>query len=284
MILKTLIANWLREQAKTHVIDTIRDSLEQPVNAASREPSPPCELVVLFASAVEAGGTVDSLKDRVTMHCASHVEHSGGLNRCRTAVIESGHGQQAMATAALEAIQLHHPRWLICAGFASALVPDLRRGHILMATEIVDTSGQSVSVKLHLDQRSLENNRGLHLGRLLTADHLVRSAVERRQLAETHSALACDLESWGAAEACRQAGVRFLSVRIMTEAADDELPPDVETLLHQRTAAAKLGAAAGSVWRRPSVAKDLWRFNEGALKASDRLSRFLSGLLQNLPK
>mgnify|MGYP001580188125 CR=1 FL=1 len=70
----------------------------------------------------------------------------------------------------------------------------------------------------------------------------------------------------------------------MTETVDDQLPADVDRLLHQKTAVAKLGAAAGSVWRRPSVAKDLWRFNEDALKASDRLARFLSGLVKNLPR
>jgi adenosylhomocysteine nucleosidase len=192
-------------------------------------------------------------------------------------------GQVASATAALEAIQLHHPRWLIAAGFASALGPELKRGHVLMANEITDTAGSRIPLDLHLDPSSLQNNPALHIGRLLTIDHLVRSPEERRQLAANHQARACDLESWGAAEACRQAKVRFLAVRIMSETVDDELPVDVEKTLQQKTAAARLGAAAGSVWRRPSVAKDLWRFNEDALKASDRLGRFLSGLVGNLP-
>ena len=283
MMLKSLIANWLREQAQTHVMDVIRDTMEQPAGAKTNEPLTPCEVVMLFATPVEAGGLVDLLRERVTMHCASHAEHAGVLNGCRVATIEAGHGQQAAATAALEAIRFHHPRWMISAGFASALLAELRRGHILMANEVTDTAGQIVPVNLHLDQRSLENNRALHIGRLLTVDHLVRSAAERQQLASAHAAQGCDMETWGAAEACRQAGTRFLSVRIMTETVDDELPPDVERLLQQKSAAAKVGAAAGSVWRRPSVAKDLWRYNEDALKASDRLARFLSGLVQNLP-
>lgn len=284
MMLRTLIANWLREQAQTHVMDVIRDTMEQqPVGNKANEPLPPCEVVVLFATAVEAGGLVDQLRERVTMQCASHAEHAGVLNGCRVATIEAGHGQQVAATAALEAIRFHHPRWVISTGFASALMPELRRGHILMAKEVTDATNQVVPVDLHLEQRSLENNRALHIGRLLTLDHLVRTAAERQQLASDHAALACDLETWGAAEACRQAGSRFLSVRIMTETVTDELPPDVERLLQQKSAAAKVGAAAGSVWRRPSVAKDLWRYNEDALKASDRLARFLAGLVQNLP-
>jgi adenosylhomocysteine nucleosidase len=282
MMLKMLIANWLQQQAQGH-IEAVRQSIEQAADRTPREPPSPCELAILFASSVEAGGMVDRLQDRVTLHCATHVEHAGEVDSLRIAVIESGMGPMASATAALAAIQAHHPRWLLCAGFASALIPELKRGHVLMANEVTDESGSSVTLDLHLDARSLENNPALHVGRLLTVDHLVRAPEERRELALQHAALACDMESFGAAEACRQAKTRFLAVRVMTETVEDQLPEDVEKLLQQKTSAAKLGAAAGSVWRRPSVAKDLWRFNEDALRASDRMARFLSGLVQNLP-
>lgn len=285
MMLKMLISNWLRDQAKQHVFDVIRDGLEQPApGKVAPESVPPADIVLLFASSFESGGTVDALKDRVTFHCASHTEHAGELGGQRVAVVESGHGASAAASAVIAATQLHHPRWVIGTGFSSALIPDLRRGHVLMADEVVDTDGQVVPIPLHLDRASLQNNRGLHLGRLLTLDRLPRTPAEREEAARTHRAVASDLETWGAAEACRQGGQRFLAVRVMTEACDDQLPADVDRLLQQRSAAAKLGATARSVWCRPSVAKDLWRFNEDALKASDRLGRFLTGLVQNLPK
>jgi adenosylhomocysteine nucleosidase len=282
MMLKMLIANWLQEQAKGQ-IESVRESLERMPERTKSGPPVPCEIVILFGSAVEAGGTIDQLKDRVAMQCSSHIEYSGNLDSVRVGIVETGVGQLAAATAAVEAVKFHKPRWLICAGFASALRPEMKRGHVLMAKEVIDASSNRISLPLHLDARSLVNNPALHIGRLLTVDHLVRSPDERRELATTHDAQACDLDSWGAAEACRQANVRCLAVRIMTETVDDQLPADVETMLHQKTAAAKLGAAAGSVWRRPSVAKDLWRCNEDALKASDRLARFLSGLVKNLP-
>jgi len=282
MMLKMLIANWLQEQARGH-IEAVRESLEQTPERLKTGPPVACEIAILFGSAVEAGGTIDRLRDRVAMKCDSHVEYSGNLDSQRVSVVETGIEQVASATAAVAAMGFHKPRWLICAGFASALRPEMKRGHVLMANEVTDASGSRIPLTLHLDARSLENNPALHVGRLLTVDHLVRTPDERRELAVTHDAHACDLESWGAAEACRQGNVRFLTVRVMTETVEDQLPPEVETTLHQKTAAAKLGAAASSVWRRPSVAKDLWRFNEDALKASDRLARFLSGLVQNLP-
>jgi hypothetical protein len=45
----------------------------------------------------------------------------------------------------------------------------------------------------------------------------------------------------------------------------------------------KIGAAAGSMLRRPSAAKDLWKLRESAITAADRLSKYLVGVIQQLP-
>ena len=64
---------------------------------------------------------------------------------------------------------------------------------------------------------------------------------------------------------------------------DDELPPEIANLLAQKTWAAKVGATAGALLNRFSAAKDMWQMREQALKASDRLAKFLKGLLAQLP-
>ena len=91
------------------------------------------------------------------------------------------------------------------------------------------------------------------------------------------------METFAVAKACAAAGRRLLSVRIISDAVDDELPPEIEHLLHQKTLAGKLGAAAGAVLNRFSAAKDLWQLREDALKASDRLAKFLVGVVEQLP-
>ena len=203
MMLKALISNWLREQTHEHMLNVIRDSLDQPAgDAGAATPPPPCEIAILFATPVEAAGTVDRLTGRLSLHCASHLEHSGILDECRIAVVEAGSGQPVVATAALETLRLHHPRWLISAGFASALEPEIRRGHVLMANEVVDMENQGIPIDLHLDPGSLRNNPALHVGRLLTVDHLVRTGTERRQLAVRHAARACDLVKFFMSSLC----------------------------------------------------------------------------------
>jgi adenosylhomocysteine nucleosidase len=84
------------------------------------------------------------------------------------------------------------------------------------------------------------------------------------------------------AEACRNENVPLLAIRVISDAVDDELPPEIEYLLAQKSLAGKLGAATGAFLKRFSAAKDLWRLREDALKASDRLAKFLEGVVKQL--
>jgi adenosylhomocysteine nucleosidase len=92
------------------------------------------------------------------------------------------------------------------------------------------------------------------------------------------------MESFAVVETCRKVGVPCLAIRVISDAVDDELPPEIEHLLKQKSLAGKLGAAAGAVMKRFSAAKDLWKLREDALKASDRLARFSVGVVEQLPE
>jgi adenosylhomocysteine nucleosidase len=121
------------------------------------------------------------------------------------------------------------------------------------------------------------------VGRLVTVDHLVSRQEERQELAAKHDAIACDMETAAIAEACQRRQVRFLSVRIITDAFDDQLPMEVEKLLQQKTTVARLGVAAGAIFQRPGAVKDLWKLRDEASRASERLAGFLTGVLPQLP-
>ena len=289
MLLRYLLSNWARQTAQQKLREAVANA-GKPAGSSSETgdtepppPPPPAEVVCVFALGAEAGGLVDLLRDQVTSRCATFLEYAGTLGNRRLAVIESGVGQNAAAQATEDAIAIHQPKWVISAGFAGALHEDLRRGHILMPSQVVETGHARLEVGLKLDPDTITSTPSLHSGPLLTVDKLVRTTAEKRALAEQYAAVACDMETFAVASACQESGTRFISVRVISDALEDELPKEVESLLNQDSLASKLGAATGAIFNRPSSIKDMWNLKEQAIKASDRLARFLSSTIDQLP-
>ncbi len=293
MLFRRLVTSWLQQTVRERIYEAVSESQrgspeprrghEAPAqNASSREELPPCKLAFVVASTVEAGGLVDLLRDLVTTRGPTLLEHSGYLNGQRVVLIESGTGYEAAERAARDLIAVHHPKWVICAGFAAALSEDMRRGHFLMADEVADPNGNCLPIGLNIDRRSIEESPTLHIGRLLSTDQLVRTSAEKRALAQQHGALACDMETAAVAQVCRDTNAYVLSIRIINEAVDDQMPQEVERWLDTKTLAGKLGIATGAIFRKPSSVKEMWKLTEDAIKASDRLASFLASVAARL--
>ena len=299
MLLRWLVTTWFQQSGREKMRDAVQSVLQdhlRPKPAAGRpaapgaaapddaEPVPPlpCDVAFIFALNIEAGGLVDFLQDHVRTHCATFVEHGGLLGERRVILVETGVGRDAAARVTEDVIAVHKPAWVVSAGFAGALRSELKRGHVLMADVVADESGQSLAVGLKLDPQTVAATPGLHVGRLLTVDRLIRDAAERGRLAEQHDALACDMETAAVAETCRRLKTRFLSVRIISDTIDDVLPKEIENLLDQSSLAGKIGAVTGAILNRPSSVKDIWQLREQAIKASDRLANFLTGVVSQL--
>lgn len=295
MVLRYWLRNWMRQRAgqavRERVTDTLRDELGKTTDQAAGEAAgcgpeggepAPCQVGVVFALGIESGGLEDLLGDAVSVRGHGFVASRGVLAHRNLVVVRSGSGAEAAAQATEALIQGHHPEWVISAGFAGALVPELARHDLVMADSLTDLAGNRLAIDLKVDPAELARAPGVHVGRLLSADHVVRLPSEKRSLGQEHEALAVDMETFAVAEVCRQRQVRFLAVRIITDAVDDELPPDVQTLTKQKTTAARLGAAVGAIWNRPASVKDMYRLRENALVASDRLAKFLHSTLKQL--
>lgn len=303
MLLRWLVNNYLREAAEGRVREVVAGVMNPSAPAAPREknetrrerpaaesdetpesPVPellPCEAVFVLGSGTEAGGLVDLLTGSERTKLAHGIEHAGQLAGREVVVVESGEGAKASARAVAEAIKFYQPAWVVSAGFAAALDGNLKRGHIVLADEVQNEQGERLAIGLKVDPQSLA--KGVSTGKLLSVNEVVRHAADRRRLAEQHPALACDMETFAIAQVCGQQNVRLLGVRIITDALDDELPPEIAHLLKQKTVVAKIGATAGALLNRFSAAKDLWQLREDALKASDRLAKFLKAMLPQLP-
>lgn len=280
MVFRSLFGNMLRDAAQRK----LREAREEAGQTAAKLPAA-CDVLVVMALSIEAGGLVDCLRDVAVLAGRGFTERFGRLGQSRLVeILETGPGEQRAAGAISETLARRRPQWVISAGFAGGLHESLRRGHFLMADAVTSAAhGGELSIGLTMDKQALASAPQVHVGRLLTVDRIAGDPQEKRRLGEAHDALACDMETIALAQACRQAKTRLLSVRIISDAVDDALPKEISKLLEQETTAAQLGAAAAALWNRPSAAKDLWKLKQDALQASDRLAKFLVGVIEQLP-
>lgn len=290
MVLRYFLRSWLHNQARQKVrekfFEAAREEMSRRGTAGEGEPDEPerfpCDVAVIFALGIEAGCFQDLLEGVLSIRAHGFIARYGELKTRRVVLVESGPGGEAAGRATAAVIAAHRPAWVISAGFAGGTSPQAARHDVVMADAVADAAGGRWSIDLKVDPAALAQTPGVHVGRLVTVDRVVRSPEEKLALGEKHECLAVDMETSAVAEACRREKVRFLAVRIISDPVDETLPRDVQRLLEQQGTAAKLGTAVGSLWRRPGSVKDMLRLRENALLASDRLATFLASTIEQL--
>ena len=282
MLLRWLVNNYLRDAAEQVVRQTISEvttpRAEQTADATTCGEDLGCDVALIFALGIEAGPLVDKLKDAASTRRPTLVEHAGSLADRLAVIAEGGVGQKSAAAATREIIRAYEPKWVISAGFAGSLSSEVQRGHLLMANSVVNAAGEQLEIELRMPPQPR-----LHTGRLATVDSIIRTTVEKKSVGEKHHALACDMETFAVAQECARANTKFLSVRIISDGLEDELPKEVEQLLKEKNFARQAGQAIQALMKRPTAALDLWKLRDEAHKAADRLAKFLLQVIPQLP-
>ena len=297
MVWQLLLRDVVQRAAKQALHDQLNRAARQASEPTAGEghPPEPCHVGFVFAMEIESGGLEDLLEDPQQTRGDSFRMVEGRLAGRRVAIIKTGVGQVAAAHGAATLIAGHRPQWLISAGLAGGLHPELQRGDLLFADAILGSDGARIAlgnsaVSLAPAAEVLSAEPGepsprktrAHQGQLLTVDRIVRSPREKRELGQKHQALAVDMESLAVAAVCVREQTSFLSVRIISDSVDDELPAEIERVLEQKSAARRAGAALGAILNRPSSLGDMLKLKEQALVASDQLAQVLAQLVQRL--
>ena len=236
------------------------------------------DIGIVCALPIEIAAFLDRCQ-HVKKYTGGDFQFRGGFyDGIRIAVVESGMGFARARRATQALVDGHAPRWLLSCGFAGALRADIPIGSIVVADSIVDQHEQNLQIDLHMPA---DPARGLFVGRLLTADELVRTVALKKQLAEQYAALAVDLESLAVAQVARENKTRFLAVRVISDDLSADLPPEILSVVGA-TGSVRFGAALGALWKRPSAAKDMWHMREQAQTAATRLATFLDRVVVQL--
>jgi len=272
----------VREKAADAAKRHARAATDVVEDAVSDAPPRPCDVGLVFALRIESGDLEDLLQEKITVKASGFTVIKGTLNQRRVAIAVSGPGRKRAAKATDGLVSGHPPACVISTGFAGGLRTELKLHDVLIADSLADVAGNRLPIDLKGDAAGASEVPGVHVGRLVTADKVIRLPEEKLALGEKHAAAAVDMETFAVAEACRREGIPFLSVRVISDTVDETLPPDLHNLISQQSPAGKLGAVAGALWRRPSSVKDMYRLRENALMASERLAKFLAEMIAGL--
>lgn len=272
-MLQHLVANWLKQQAREAVMQSLN-----PEASAAREPSP-CDIVVIFPSSGEAGGLIDKLAEKQTTKCKGFIEHLGQLDSHSIGVIEAPVSHEPLAHITQDVIRLCEPKWVVSAGFVVALDETLRKGHMLIAQTLTDSQSYSLQTGLQLDPATL--SKGVHAGTLLTVQQFPDSLSKKTELAKV-DALACDRQATIIAEVCRLQKLPMMAIHAVGETVNEKSRVSVREIKSQATLSGKIGAAAGALLEQPSSAVDFWHEKESTLRLSDRLAKFLANMIRGL--
>jgi len=246
----------------------------------------PPEFGFVFALGVESGGFEDLMSDTSKIQGHGYKAKLGLFGGHSAALQLCGAGRERAARATKLLIETHKPQWIFSVGFAGGLTSQLRQNDIVMVQRVVREDGSSISLPLNVDPASLDAAPGIHAGTLVTVDRIVHRPEEKKKLSVKSEAMAVDMETWGVAEACQQLDKKLFAVRVILDTVDERLSPDLEPLLDASSRSGlvrKAGVVTGTLMRRPSTLKDLYRLKERAIVASDRLARFLSSMIEQFP-
>ena len=237
---------------------------------------------VVFALQDEERGLRNALAES-----RSRLRHSDGYDVWRIGdaealVIVGGVGRKRCIQAVRQLIEAG-AQWIVSAGFAGGLDPVAAVGDVIAASRIL--SQADPSDVLESDPRLLpavppSGKFGFVIRHadLVTIDKVVCAASEKAAIYRSTGAAAMDMESHAAAQECRRAGVPFLAVRSISDAADEDLPGIIPVMTTTISAIRRLALLCSD----PGVWYRLARLRAQARTAGDNLGEVLALMLLRL--
>jgi len=178
----------------------------------------------------------------------------------RDLIVVTGGGVAATLERDLDDKAALFPGIILSCGIAGALAPSLRPGDVVIDGNmlLVERLGQALP--------------HAHRGGIVGSDAITTNAAEKRILHERTGAIAVDMESHVAARVAVRKGVPFAALRVISDCADDDLPPAALVGMRPDGGMA-LGAVLASLARNPRQLPALIRTGRQADQAFRSLAQ-----------
>jgi len=216
--------------------------------------------------------------------------HEGTLGGQPVALLALGIGKECARIAAEITVRCYRPDLIISSGFGGGLQPDVKAGHIVVGTEILELrqdQGTQItwdSTHKPVQPARLHENNGseirVHYGKIMTTDEMVLRAANKARLGKASGALTVDMETSAVAAVCAARKTDFLAVRCITDQVNEDLPDEFNDffVLGQL----RPDRVFSSCVRDPRVLADLARLGYRARHSGAKLARFLESAVAQL--
>lgn len=203
----------------------------------------------------------------VPLICFAVPQEMAGFRRCRrqaplARALLTGMGAENATKAVEQAICASRPSLILSCGFAGGLNPALPRGQLVC--------GAGTPEPWRAELQSL----GVRPSRFLTVTRIVSTAAAKGRLWLETGADVAEMESEAIEQVSREHGVPFLSIRIVSDAWNEDLPMDFHEVLDagMRISVVRLGIR---LLRQPSLVLPLIQLGRSSAQCSRSLGQLL---------
>jgi adenosylhomocysteine nucleosidase len=183
-----------------------------------------------------------------------------------SATLITGMGSQRAAGALKHAFGHHSPRLVLSCGFAGGLNPDHPLGSVLFEPDAEQWNDPLRAA-------------GAHPGRFIHSDRVLVTAAEKVALFRSTQGDAVEMESLALRKVCREYGVPCITVRVISDTAEEDLPLDFNRFTRADGSLSVPRLLAGLA-RQPGVVPELMRFNRRLGIAARALGEVLRNFLE----
>jgi len=197
----------------------------------------------------------------------------GQIHGRSVVVFHTGVGEKSCRTRIEKFLRQQQLKYLISAGFAGALDPELQVGDLLLSENFS-------SPELLRASRLDFAGGGLSVGKLATVPVVIDSKSERDRWAAESGAGAVDMETEFIAAACAAHGIPMLSLRVMSDTPAEPFPTPPGVLFDLEKQKTNFGRLALYLVTHPGAMMRLNAFRRRIALARQSLTNALDRLLR----
>jgi adenosylhomocysteine nucleosidase len=200
----------------------------------------------------------------------------GNFGRHEVLIVHTGIGLKSAEPIVREVLAGHEPWLWISSGMAGALDRDFMAGDIFLGSNISEDRMLEKAALVKLPEISIR------IGQLNSVSEPAETVADKERLASEHSAGAVDMETEAIVACCSEKGIPVLSVRAISDGADQALPVPFNVWFNSDAQRPRTLALLRFLLRHPMEIAPFVDFVGNMFLARKNLARFLCSYLDAL--